>query len=34
MGRLRNSQYISAGISDKKGPHVRILTDRVMSFKE
>jgi hypothetical protein len=30
MERLRNSQYISVGIGDKKGPHARMLTERVM----
>jgi hypothetical protein len=30
MERLRNSQSISVGISDKKGPHARMLTERVM----
>lgn len=30
MERLRNSQYISVGVSGKKGPHARILTVRLM----
>jgi len=29
MERLRNYLYISVGLSDKKGPHARILTERV-----